>query len=209
MWLKLGEYHHAVKTIKLDSDAMQKMTEALVSNKTRDLCSEASKFKGCNNILLTSFDDASTGDDSVNLFADKYSNFYNGVLYDQSEINDIKCMIDAKLQNDVHPNYSVNVHDVVKAIHHLKYRKSDGEEGLWSDHLIHDYNLYVMLTLLSNMKLVHDICPKSMLLGTMVPIHKNNKVSLCDSDNYWAIVLSSSFCKTFDCVILLKEKDAL
>ncbi len=81
--------------------------------------------------------------------------------YDQSEINDIKCIIDPKLQNAVHQNYSVNVHDVVKAINHLKYGKCDGgEEGLWSDHLIHGtHNLYVMLTLLFNMMLVHGICP--------------------------------------------------
>ncbi len=91
-------------------------------------------------------------DDIVNVFADKYSNFYNSVLYDQSEINDIKCIIDAKLQNDVHQNYSVNVHDVVKAINHLKYGKCDREEGLWSDHLIQGtHNLYVMLIPLFNM----------------------------------------------------------
>ncbi len=48
-----------------------------------------------------------------------------------------------------------------------------------------------------------------MLLGTMVPIPKNKKKSLCDSDNYRAIALSSIFGKTFDWVILLKEKDAL
>ncbi len=55
-------YHHAVKIIKCDSDTirMQKMAEALVSNKTRDLFSEASKIKGHNNILPTSVDDAST-----------------------------------------------------------------------------------------------------------------------------------------------------
>ncbi len=46
----------------------------------------------------------------VHLFADKYSNLYNSVPYDQSDINDIKCIIDAELQNDVHQNYSVNVH---------------------------------------------------------------------------------------------------
>ncbi len=118
-----ARYHHAVKTLKRDSDTirMQKLAEALVSNKTRDLFSEASKIKGRNNILPTNVDDASTDDDIVNLFADKYSNLYKSVPYAQSEINDIKCIIDAKLQNDVHQNYSVNVHDVVKVIHHLKY----------------------------------------------------------------------------------------
>ncbi len=52
--------------------------------------------------------------------------------FDQRKINDIKCIIDVKLQNDVHQNYTVNVHDV--AINHLRYGMSDGEEGLWSDH---------------------------------------------------------------------------
>ncbi len=66
-----------------------------------------------------------------------------------------------------------------------------------------------MLTLLFNMMLVHGICPKSMLLCTMVPIPKNKKNSLYDSDNYLAIALSSIFGKTFDWVILLKDKDAL
>ncbi len=71
------------------------------------------------------------------------------------------------------------------------------------------HNLYVMLTLLFNMMLVQGICPKSILLGTMVQIPKNKKKSLCDSDNYRAIALSSIFGKTVDWVILLKEKDAL
>ncbi len=65
------------------------------------------------------------------------------------------------------------------------------------------------LTLLFNMMLVHGVCPKSMLHGTMVPIPKYKKMSLCDSDNYQAIALSNIFGKTFDWVILLKEKDAL
>ncbi len=172
-------YHHAVKIIKRDNDTirMQKMAEILVSNKTMDLFSEASKIKSRNNILPTSVDDASTDDDIVNLFADKYSNLYNSVPYDQSEINDIKCTIDAKLQNHLHQNYSINVHDVGKAINHLKYGKSDGEEDLWSDHLIHGaHNLYVMLTHLFNMMLVHGICPKSILWFQYLRIRKRSSV---------------------------------
>ncbi len=65
------------------------------------------------------------------------------------------------------------------------------------------------MTLLFNRMLLHGICPKSMLLGTMVPISKNKKKSLCDSDNYQAIALSSIFGNIFNWVILLKEKDAL
>ncbi len=48
-----------------------------------------------------------------------------------------------------------------------------------------------------------------MLLGTMVPIPKNKNKSFCDSDNYQAIVLSSIFSKTFNWVVILKEKVAV
>ncbi len=62
------------------------------------------------------------------------------------------------------------------SINHLQYGKSDMDEGLWYNHLILDtHNLYVMLTLLSNSMLVHGICPKSMLHGTMIPKPKNKK----------------------------------
>ncbi len=71
------------------------------------------------------------------------------------------------------------MHDEVKAINHFKYGNPDEEEGLWSDHLVHgNYNLYAMLTFLFNMMLIHGICSKSMLLGTIVPIPKNKKIPL-------------------------------
>ncbi len=44
-----------------------------------------------------------------------------------------------------------------------------------------------------------------MILGTMVPIPKNKKKSLCNTDNYRAIALSSIIGKVLDWVILIKE----
>ncbi len=54
--------------------------------------------------------------------------------------------------------------------------------------------------------LVHGICPNSMFLGTMVPILKNKKKSVCDSDNYWALAISSIFGKIFDLGNSIKRK---
>ncbi len=65
---------HNHTTIKI-----QKIAEALVKNKTKDLFSVASIIKDHNNVLPTSVNHASTDDDSVNLFADKYSNLYKSV----------------------------------------------------------------------------------------------------------------------------------
>ena len=43
-----------------------------------------------------------------------------------------------------------------------------------------------------------------MIMGTMIPISKNRKQSLCNSSNYRAIALSSIFGKIIDWVILIK-----
>ena len=48
-----------------------------------------------------------------------------------------------------------------------------------------------------------------MILGTMIPIPKDKRTSLCDSSNYRAIALSSMFSKVLDWIILVKEQSSL
>ena len=57
--------------------------------------------------------------------------------------------------------------------------------------------------------LSHGFSPNSMILGTMIPIPKDKKKSLCNSGNYRAIALSSIFSKILDWVILIKEEMTL
>ncbi len=89
---------------------------------------------------------------------------------------------------------------------HLKKGKTDGHEGLCSDNIINaPHSLFVMLTLINNTMLVHGLSPDSMILVTMVPIPKNKRQYMVDSNNYRAITLSSIIGKVLDWVILLKE----
>ena len=48
-----------------------------------------------------------------------------------------------------------------------------------------------------------------MIMGTMTPIPKNRKQSLCNSSNYRAIALSSIVSKILDWVIIIKDESAL
>ncbi len=114
-------------------------------------------------------------------------------------MNDIKCRIEDDLFKRGHNDYVIRVADVIKSLAHLKQGKTDGEEGLMSDNIIHGTNsLYVLLTIVFSAMLIHGVSPDSMILGTMIHIPKNKKKSLCNSDNYKAIarILSmvSSFC---------------
>ena len=99
---------------------------------------------------------------------------------------------------------------VMNAVTHLKTGKSDGSEGLSSDHFIHgNRKLYVLLSILFTLFLRHGFSPNSMILGTMIPIPKDKKKSLCSASNYRAIALSSIFSKILDWIILLKEEHSL
>ncbi len=125
-------------------------------------------------------------------FYEKYNPLYNSVPYDKDEMNDIKCGIEDDLFKRGHNDYVISVADVIKSLAHLKQFKTDGEEGLMSDNIIHGtHSLYVLLTIVFNAMLIYGVSPDSMILGTMVPIPKNKKKSLCNSDNYRAIALSS------------------
>ena len=89
-------------------------------------------------------------------------------------------------------------------LHFLKTGKSDGSEGLSSDYFIHgNRKLYVLLLILFKLLLRHGFSPNSMILGTMIPIPKDKKKSLCSASNYRAIALSSIFSKILDWIILL------
>ena len=84
----------------------------------------------------------------------------------------------------------------MNAIAHLK---SDNSEGLFSDHFIHGtHRFYVILSILFTSMLSHGFSPNSMILGTIIPIPKDKKKSLCNS-------LSRIFSKILDWVIIIKE----
>ena len=87
--------------------------------------------------------------------------------------------------------YRINV---VNAIRSLCAGKSDGVDGICSDNLKHttdrciDYNVS-----LSNSILSHGCVPISFLSSTIIPIPKNPRLYLKNSENYRALALSSVF----------------
>ena len=85
----------------------------------------------------------------------------------------------------------------------MKHHKADGFEDISSDLLINGcHKLFVHLTLLFNIMLRHGVSPRNMLLSTLVPIPKNRKKSVNDSNNYRAIALRSVIGKVIDNILL-------
>ena len=142
--------------------------------------------------------------------SDKYAALYNSVAYDNTEMKRMEAEVMTRLQKFNHDSYYITVHDVMNAITHLKTGKSDGPEGLSSVHFNQvNRKLYVLLSILFRLFLRHGFSRNSMILGTMIPIPKDKKKSLCSASNYREIALSSIFSKILDWIILLKEEHSL
>ena len=74
--------------------------------------------------------------------------------------------------------------DVVKTVKSLKLGKSDGDNGIVSDHIICGSNrLYIILSILLKCMFVHSHTPQNMLSSVIIPIPKNLRGNLTCSDN--------------------------
>lgn len=207
-----ARYHRAVRHVDKNANTLraEKMANALLSNNSRDMWSEVRKMKGRNCKIAGSVDNCRDDAGIVGIFSDKYKDLYNSVPYDVNDMSDINCIIMSRLDTCDHAQYIVSANDISNAISHLKSGKSDGSEGLFSDHFINGtHRFYVLLALLYTCILTHGFSPDSMILGTMIPIPKDKKKSLCDSSNYRSIALSSILSKILDWIILTKERTSL
>ena len=102
-----------------------------------------------------------------------------------------------------HTVYRINV---VNAIRSLCAGKSDGVDDICSDNLKHATDRFIdYIVSLFNSILSHGCVPNCFLSSTIIPIPKNPRLDLKNSENYRAIALSSVFGKNL-IKLLLKSK---
>ena len=126
-----------------------------------------------------------------------------------SKINNLKTIIDNDIAQSSE-DYLILSNELEDALKSLASGKADGYLGLYSDHLQHGTDLLVLLmTRLFNCMLNHGFTPHNMNVGTIIPLVKNKRVGMSDSDNFRGICLQSSMCKLLDSIILKKEEKHL
>ena len=99
---------------------MGKMANALLSNKSRDVCSECSKMKGKNCKMASMIDGNSDSCGIAGMFSDIYAVLYNSVHYDNTEMKRIEAELMTRLQKCNDDSCNITVHDVMNAVTHLK-----------------------------------------------------------------------------------------
>ena len=99
----------------------------------------------------------------------------------------------------------INALDVKTNAAQLKSDKHDGFTGHFTDHIKHASDRYLHhLSSLLNGILSHAVVPDAFNVSTIIPIPKNKRKSLNNSENYRAIALSSVIGKLLEKIILSK-----
>ncbi len=110
----------------------------------------------------------------------------------------------------MHGNHSITFKDCYDAMKKLKHSRNDGCTDIFSDHITHACDRFAgYLDLHFKSMLCHGSSPDGMLLGTIIPLPKGKLIHLSCSDNYRAILLSSTFAKLVGYIILNKDEHEL
>ena len=212
-----SQYHLSLRRAKKQHKAYSssKMSESVLSNKQRDFWIEVRKIKGTGIRMSDNIDNVNGPEDISNLFLSKYCDLYNSVSYDKGEMVDLKKSINKIITTGCADGsisdmgHSITVADIINNVKLMKCNKHDGLTGHYSDHIINGSNtLFVFLSLLFSSMLTHGCASDGLKISTLVPIPKNKRKSLNDSNNYRAIALSSVIGKLLDRIFLSKYCDS-
>ncbi len=129
---------------------------------------------------------------------------YNSVSSDEVNMDRIKDYISEYCEKCEEHDRVVNQHDVDKAFDHLNAKKSDGDVGLMSNHLIMcSEKFQAHLGLLITAILTHRYQPKTVLTATIASLPKDNRGNIYDSKDYRGITICSSISTIIDISFLL------
>ena len=152
------------------------MTEAVLSNSSTDIWWDVEKMKPKTSMMFSTVDGNDDSESIANMSSDKYSMLYNSVPYNREEMRRIESEVLSRVERCSDHSYCITVQDVMNAVTHLKLCKSDGSEGLFSDHFMNGTRkLYVYSSILFTLFLCYGFSSDTMILGTMIPIPKDKK----------------------------------
>ena len=154
--------------------------------------------------------------DVANAFGEKFKSLYNSVGFDKEEMLSLMKDNESEIRRRCirrmcDQSHCISLAEVEVAVGKLKRNKYDGDLRHCTNHIIHGpRRLSLYIALLFSGMLRHGFTPEGFRISTVIPIPKNKKKSLNNSENYRGIALSSILGKLFDCVVLDQhERDLL
>ena len=184
-----------------------KMAQAISENCDRVLWKEVKCLKKSSNVLAKVIDGCDNVKDIADKFAMQFNQLYNSVGYDAATMSLLNNRINSLIDDTHMPDGIIDRSVLRDCINNMKCGKRE-ESGLFSDHIVHGTNkLFDVLTALYNEMIIHGVSPQALLLGTMVPLQKENRKSNRCSDNYRALTLGSIISKLYDAIIIQQHSN--
>ena len=202
-------YHLHIRKCKKAADTLKRnaLLDACINGKG-DIFSEIRKMRKSPSSAVNSIDGVSK--DIPDHFATLYGRLYNSVD-EKSKLESLFAAVDSQVSNVDNSEISKITAKVVKeAVSHLKNSKTDPVLSSTSDCLSNSPPiLFEYLAIVFRCWLTHGHVTELLLLSTLVPIIKDKLGSLCSSDNYRSIAISSLILKIFDWVMIILYSDKL
>ena len=127
-----AKYHYAVRWVNKEKNRIRsnKMVDAIVNNKDRDLWQEVKQIKQANKSVPNIMDGVTGASNIISLFSNKFKNLFNSVGFDLEDMDVLCSDINNKI-NENHSNFKLDsnyefliaVNDVKDAISKLKPEK--------------------------------------------------------------------------------------
>lgn len=206
-------YHKAIKDAVRTQElaAAEEITSNANSKDYASFWKGVRKVKDSKNIVSSVVDDYCTPNDIVNAFALKYEALYNSVGYTDEWAIGFRKGLDEEVEGCCKSGKCNGIHlvsggDVKFQVVKMKSNKTDVKQGISSENFkFGTEKLYVDLGILFSKMLKTGEVPTEMCLSTLIPIAKDKRKSLCSSDNYRSIALSSLILKLFEDIMLLNS----
>ena len=202
-------YHLQIRKCRKAAEVLRRnaLLDACINGKG-DIFSEIRKMRKSTSAAVNSIDGVSH--DIPDHFATLYSRLYNSVD-EKSKLESLfKTVNNQVSQEDIFEISRITPEVVKDAVGHLKKNKTDPLLSSTSDCLSNSPPVvFGYLAIVFRSWLTHGHVTQLLLLSTLVPIIKDKLGSLCSSDNYRSIAISSLILKIFDWVLIILYGDKL
>ena len=204
-----ADYHRAVKFVKVNREILitNKMAYDLSRNNTQNFWDAVKKVTKTKILFPNNVDSCCSEEALSNLFVNKYRSLYNSVSYNVNECNKLKTKINDNIKelgakNKCGGLHKFTVANVKNAISDMKRNKIDSDGEYYSNHFIYGTHRLIVALMI-----VHGFSPSEFLKAVVIPIPKNKKKSLNNSDNYRGIALGNITGKIMDIMIMNCSKN--
>ena len=194
-----SQYHYAVRQAIINSYILKSnsIAQTFAKNDPSKFWQDIHTFIGKKSISPNNIDGETDSNKIANNFACKYEELYNTVSFNQIVMNKLMQNVTSDIKHrciddGCNSQHHISVTNIESAMKHIKSNKKDGFHDVSTSYLIHASSvLYIHMSLLFTAMLHHGFSPSQFLFSKLIPIVKNKRKSLHDSNNYRAIALSS------------------